>query len=71
MIIDVFIDGVREDSLARKLIFERPNTLQVALTIAIADQNAAKNFKLRRRTDEPMGVDTVRINGLPRTKWLA
>lgn len=45
--------------MAKKLIRERPNAIAAALTIAIAFQNASKNFKIRRRADEPMEVDAI------------
>lgn len=45
--------------MTETIIRERPQTLQAALTSDINDQNATKNFRLRRRTENPMDVDVI------------
>lgn len=60
IMVDVLIDGTKEDSIAKRLIKERPNNLDQAMTIAVNEQTATKNFKLRRRVEEePMEVDSL------------
>ena len=51
---ELFIDGVSEDTIVRKLIRERPATLEAAIRTAAYEQQTSKTFNLRRhRYDEP------------------
>ena len=56
---DCFVDGIRDDRIARKLIRERPNTLNAAVLLAIGEQRTSRTFGLRRRREEPMDIDTL------------
>lgn len=58
---DIYIDGLTEDNIARKIITRQPNTLQQAVEIATAAQQTDRTFRLRRRGNEsePMDVDAV------------
>ena len=59
-LIGALIDGVCDDHIARKLIRERPDDFEDAVTISIREQQAAKHFSMRRQTDEePMNVSQV------------
>lgn len=62
---ETLIDGIKEDAIARKLIRDRPDTFERAIAIATAEQQAARSFNLRRRTEEPMDIDA--INGPQQT----
>ena len=53
-LVEVLVEGVSNDTIARRLIRESPDTLGEALTIATREQQAAKSFSLRRRVEEPM-----------------
>lgn len=52
---DAFLDGIRDDAVARKIIRQRPVTLEGALTIAVAEHLTTKTFDLRRK-EEPMEI---------------
>lgn len=61
---EIFIDGLRDDHIARKLIRQRPEKLERALTLATEEQQAARAFQLRRGTPAadgptPMEVDEM------------
>lgn len=63
IMVDVLIDGTRDDTIARRLILERPNDLNAALTLAINEQTASKTFKMRRKNEEePMDISTVQTD---------
>ena len=57
--IEVFIDGIGSDHVARKLIKAKPDTLKRAVEVSTGEELASKAFSLRRRDDsyaqpEPM-----------------
>ena len=61
-LIQVFVDGFISDSVARKLIKSKQNTIQEALKIAMEDQQTTCSFNLSRGQSievEPMNVDVV------------
>lgn len=58
-LVEVLVEGVGNDAIARRLIRESPDTLAEALTIATREQQAAKSFSLRRRVEEPMDVNEL------------
>lgn len=61
-IIEIFVDGLTSDPMARKLIRSKPNTLENALKLATEEQQATRSFALRRgtgRSVEPMEVDNL------------
>jgi hypothetical protein len=47
-LVQTFIDGVKDEFMAKKLIRERPQTLDAALTIAISELQTSRSFALRR-----------------------
>ena len=59
VLVEIFIDGVADDCMARRLIRTRPATLHDAVTQATEDQQASRSFDLRRRGEEPMEVDHI------------
>ena len=58
-LIEAFVDGVKDNGVARKLIRENPSKSDQAVALASAEQQADKAFNIRRR-DEPMEIDEVR-----------
>ena len=60
-LVGVFMDGVQNDFLARKLIKTRPRTLEAAIKVATDEQMADRQFLLRRsdRVEEDMEVDLL------------
>ena len=64
---DVFIDGIKTDAIARRLIKERPQTLDAAINIASTEQTANRTFDLRRphRHEEPMEIDITERESNP------
>lgn len=59
VLVDTLIEGVASDAISRKLIRDRPNSLDNALAIAIKEQQDAKSFEIRRRIEEPMEIGMV------------
>ena len=59
MLVDVLIDGVQDDAIAKRLIKAHPERLNAALTIAVNEQSANRHFKMRRRAEEPMEIDSL------------
>lgn len=54
------INGIMDDGVARRLIRDRPANFEAAATVAMREQQAAKQFAIRRREDpEPMDVSQV------------
>ena len=53
---DVFLDGFRDDQIARRIIRQHPNSLDSALQIAVQEQLTNRTFDLRQK-EEPMEVD--------------
>ena len=68
-LIDFFIDGLRDDSLVRRLLRKAPKTLADAFKFATNEQQAQRSYDLRRgRAEiEPMEIDVVssRQNVMP------
>ena len=62
-LIDTLTEGVLDDSMARKLIRNRPPTFAMAQAIANEEQQTNRAFSLRRR-DEPMEIDELRSSNL-------
>lgn len=48
-ILDVFIDGLQDSQIARKVLREGPETVAAAVKIAVEEQNLARKFSLRNR----------------------
>lgn len=66
-LVEIFVDGLVSDSMARKLISNRPRDVERALKAAIEEQQANRSFQLRRgrgQEHEPMEVDMVQTDGL-------
>ena len=57
-LVETFTDGVKDNAIARKLIREKPITLEKALEIATQEQQTARAFELRRE-ETPMEVDAI------------
>ena len=47
-LIEYFVDGLRDDNMVRKLIRQKPETLERALEMATNEQQTNKSFDLRR-----------------------
>ena len=58
MLVEIFIDGVCDNRVARKLIRRKPNTLHEALDIALQEQQTDRSYNLRRG-ETPMEVDAL------------
>ena len=62
-LVEIFVDGLADDHMVRRLIRLRPSTLAAALKQATSEQQATKAFDLRRSGlrpgEEPMDVNTV------------
>ena len=61
-LVEIFVDGLADDHMVRRLIRLRPSTLAAALKQATSEQQATKAFDLRRGLrpgEEPMDVNTV------------
>ena len=57
-LVEVLITGVTNSQVARKLINERPNTLDNALALAIRVQQNVRAYEMRRK-EEPMDINLV------------
>ena len=55
---ETFIDGVKDNGIARKLLRARPQNLDRAVEIATEEQQMANAFKLRRE-ETPMEIDVI------------
>lgn len=54
------INGILDDGVARRLIRDRPANFEAAATVAMREQQTAKQFAIRRGEDpEPMDVSQV------------
>lgn len=60
--IDVFIEGLKDDSTVRKLLRNRPADVYAAIEAAMEEQQVSRVFRAQRRHEEPMEVDMVRSN---------
>ena len=61
-LVEIFVDGLADDHMVRRLIRLRPSTLAAALKQATSEQQATKAFDLRRGLrpgEEPMEVNAV------------
>jgi len=58
-LIDVFIEGLREDATVKKLLRNRPADVYAAIEAAMEEQQVTRVFKAQRRKEEPMEVDMV------------
>ena len=58
-LMEIFVDGLAESSMARRLLRVRPETLDHALRLATQEQSANRTFQLRRGEEE-MEVDEIR-----------
>jgi len=58
-LVDVFVDGLQSDSVVRRLLRERPDTLDAALTSASRESTNMRLYAMRRGGDEPMEVDVL------------
>ena len=63
MLVDVLIENVLNDAVSRKLIRERPRTLQEAFKSAIKEQVDQRSFEARGgvklKVEEPMEISAV------------
>ncbi|ESP03278.1 hypothetical protein LOTGIDRAFT_171625 [Lottia gigantea] len=70
-LVGFFVDGLKENYLKLKILRENPKTLQLAVTLAMSEQNLRTRFALRTGSnfprnedsssrDEPMEVDHFR-----------
>ena len=57
-LMEIFVDGLAESSMARRLLRVRPDTLNHALRLATQEQSANRTFQLRRG-EEDMEVDEI------------
>ena len=55
---DIFIDGLKDDNMVRKLMRQRPDGLADAVDFAIMQQSTDRAFAVRR--GEPMEIDNIR-----------
>lgn len=61
-LIETLKNGVKADSIARKLIREAPAQFDNAVQIAMTEQQRARSFEVRRGREEvPMEVDSVSV----------
>ena len=59
-LVGIFIDGVHDNRVARKLIKRKPKTLSEALEVAIKEQQADRSYNIRRGAEpKPMEVDAI------------
>ena len=58
-LIDVYIDGLRDVTIARKILRENPPTYERAVALAGDEQKLQRRFELRKRVIEPMEIDSL------------
>ena len=62
-LVEIFLDGMLDDHMVRRLIRSKPATLDRALELATSEQQAKKAFDLRRghnpEEEEDMNVDAI------------
>ena len=59
-LVEIFLDGLLDDHMVRRLIRSKPSTLDKALELATAEQQAKKTFDLRRvpySQEQPMPME--------------
>lgn len=59
-LIDFFVDGLMDSSIARKVIRETPENFNRAVVIATNEQNMLVRFNLRGRQEEAMEINAVK-----------
>ena len=60
-LIDVFIEGLTDDGVVRRLLRNRPADIFAAIDSAMEEQQVSRVFKAQRRYEEPMDVDEINI----------
>jgi len=58
-LVDVFVDGLQSDAVVRRLLRERPDTIDAALTSASREAANVRLYEMRRKGEEPMDVDVL------------
>ena len=62
---EIFVDGLQDDDIARRLIRHKPKDMETALKLAVGEYQIKKTYKLRRgivkEGPEPMEVDQLSI----------
>jgi len=58
-LVDIFVDGLQSDAVVRRLLRERPDTLDAALNSASREAANLRLYDMRRKGDEPMEVDVL------------
>ena len=59
-LIEILLNGVRDDRVARKLIRDRPETFEEAMRMARFEQQTSRAYEMRKfRTEEPMEIDSM------------
>ena len=59
---EIFIDGLNDDYLVRRLIKLKPNTVEKALQLAADEQQTQKSFDLRRGTGATTEQEPMEVN---------
>ena len=62
-LVEILTAGLKDDHIARKLLREQPADLTQAVRLAATEYQTAKCFELCRRTEEPMDVSAVALEG--------
>jgi len=57
--IDIFVSGLADDGIVKKLLRNRPVDVYAAIESAMVEQGVNRVFKAQRRKEEPMEVDSV------------
>ena len=76
-LVEIFLDGLVDDQMVRRLIRSKPETLERALDLSCAEQQARKAFDLRRGHNpneeamDPMDISAVTSLGHEETNLLA
>jgi hypothetical protein len=60
-LVEIFVAGLRESGIMRRVVRQRPDDLDQAVIIAAEEQQAIKSFELNKchRGEEPMEVDAL------------
>ena len=57
-LIEIFVDGLLDNSMAKRLLRARPGNMTAALHLATQEQQATRTYELRRG-EQPMEVDVI------------
>ena len=57
MLTDIFVDGLKDDYMVRKIIRQEPDTLTEAIDLAVNQQSSDRAYYVRR--GEPMEIDKI------------